>query len=68
MDALDPKSYLFNGVRESGGTCLMFQTEAAKPATQSYSRSHPQKESGGSQEITQLLPGCPGTLLCPPAW
>ena len=54
MDALDPKSYLFNGVRESGGTCLMFQTEAAKLETQSYSRSHPQKESGGSQEISPI--------------
>lgn len=49
-----PKAYVFNRARGSGSTCLMLQTEAAKPETQWYSRSHPQRESGVSQEITPL--------------
>lgn len=28
------KSYILNSAQESGSTCLLFQTEAAKPETQ----------------------------------
>lgn len=42
-----PRSSISNGAQESGSTCLPFQTKAAKPETQQYSRSHLQENPQG---------------------